>query len=242
MKFCSNCQLEYDDKFSFCQKCGGKLDVKEEKKICSSCGKDILIDDDFCPFCGATLKDKLQTNKTITSVIGKSPKGDEGKYRNSTSIHLSESKNKNITKGIPKTMVLAAFVILLVLGGILISGNVGHWISANKAMYQNVSSTLELGNLRRELGDHGSTLSLDEFNKKVQEYNQLYAERKIYRNEYINYHKILYTNNSIFKDYDALPASFSTRFEALLAEEEVLDNNGTWFHAKKAYEEKMNNN
>ena len=55
MKVCPKCMLEYNDKFSFCQKCGGKLEVKQEKRLCSSCGEEIKTSGAFCPFCGASL-------------------------------------------------------------------------------------------------------------------------------------------------------------------------------------------
>ena len=60
MRICAKCQLEYDDKFTYCQKCGNKLNVKEEKKICSNCGKEIETDGEFCPFCGT----KIEISKT----------------------------------------------------------------------------------------------------------------------------------------------------------------------------------
>ena len=60
MKYCQNCGFEYDDKFSFCQKCGGKLVVKEEKCKCSNCGEELTMESDFCPYCGT----KIEISKT----------------------------------------------------------------------------------------------------------------------------------------------------------------------------------
>ena len=57
MKICSNCNLEYEDKFAFCHKCGSKLQVKIDQSFCPYCGNSIETDGEFCPFCGNTLKD-----------------------------------------------------------------------------------------------------------------------------------------------------------------------------------------
>lgn len=69
MKVCSKCQLEYDDKFAFCQKCGNKLEIKEGKQVCSTCGNVIETDGEFCPYCGTSLitnqSSDVQQNKNV---------------------------------------------------------------------------------------------------------------------------------------------------------------------------------
>lgn len=69
MKICSKCQLKYDEKFTFCQKCGNKLEISEEKPVCTNCGKEIDTDGEFCPYCGTIVVIKKvsdnQQHKTI---------------------------------------------------------------------------------------------------------------------------------------------------------------------------------
>ena len=74
MKYCQNCELEYDDKFSFCKKCGSKLEVKEEKKACSKCGKELSAESGFCPFCGTEVKQNKTNVENSISLDNKSLK------------------------------------------------------------------------------------------------------------------------------------------------------------------------
>ena len=56
LKFCPSCKLDFDDKFSFCDKCGNKLEIKEERPVCPNCGRALSIDAEACSFCGIKLK------------------------------------------------------------------------------------------------------------------------------------------------------------------------------------------
>lgn len=70
MKICPNCQVEYDDKFSFCNQCGSKLQDKVELFFCPFCGNRMETEGAFCPYCGKSLKDKKQSievSKTVNS-------------------------------------------------------------------------------------------------------------------------------------------------------------------------------
>lgn len=70
MKICPSCQVEYDDKFSFCNQCGSKLHEKVELVFCPYCGNRTETEGAFCPYCGKSLKDKKQSievSKTVNS-------------------------------------------------------------------------------------------------------------------------------------------------------------------------------
>ena len=57
MKFCPKCNLEYEDKFTFCHQCGSKLQEKIEQFFCPYCGNKIETDGTFCPYCGNALEE-----------------------------------------------------------------------------------------------------------------------------------------------------------------------------------------
>lgn len=64
MKQCQECGFEMNDEYSFCPKCGKRIDVN---KRCDKCGN--VVDDEavFCGFCGNSLnkivKPKKKCNK-----------------------------------------------------------------------------------------------------------------------------------------------------------------------------------
>lgn len=61
MRFCKNCNTEYETG-KFCKKCGGELVEKvEETLVCPNCGKTLDPGTKFCPECGTkVLLEKLQ--------------------------------------------------------------------------------------------------------------------------------------------------------------------------------------
>ena len=67
MKICPKCQLEYDDKFAFCRKCGGQLLLKQERKTCNKCGHPVETNGTFCPHCGASLIGAKLSNGELVS-------------------------------------------------------------------------------------------------------------------------------------------------------------------------------
>ena len=85
MKVCSKCNLEYDDKFAFCHKCGSKLELKEEKPVCPSCGNEIETDGEFCPYCGTV----LATKNGIAN---------QQHTKSNQVVESSDSKDKTFTK------------------------------------------------------------------------------------------------------------------------------------------------
>lgn len=74
MKICVKCQLEYNDKYTFCQKCGCKLELKEEKNTCSNCGNVIETNGGFCPFCGTAIATNKQNADNASSEVGNTNK------------------------------------------------------------------------------------------------------------------------------------------------------------------------
>ena len=69
MKFCPNCNLEYEAKYAFCNKCGSKLQEKIEHNFCPYCGNKVETDGEYCPFCGNSLKetDAVSVNDNINA-------------------------------------------------------------------------------------------------------------------------------------------------------------------------------
>ena len=63
MRFCPNCNLEFDDRYAFCHQCGDKLQEKIEQNFCPYCGNQIETDGVFCPFCGNSLEESDATPK-----------------------------------------------------------------------------------------------------------------------------------------------------------------------------------
>ena len=65
MKICPKCQLEYDDEFAFCSKCGVPLIVKPQEYFCPTCGKSLGEKfDSFCPYCGQSFENNSHTSST----------------------------------------------------------------------------------------------------------------------------------------------------------------------------------
>ena len=62
MKFCPNCHIECEDKFSFCNQCGSKLQEIIELVFCPFCGNKIETEGDFCPYCGNSLPKESETS------------------------------------------------------------------------------------------------------------------------------------------------------------------------------------
>ena len=63
MKWCGNCNCEYNDDHKFCSQCGSELIDKHKVCYCPSCGKMLGENTDkFCPYCGYQI---VKTNKTI---------------------------------------------------------------------------------------------------------------------------------------------------------------------------------
>lgn len=61
MKFCLKCNLEYNDKYNFCKKCGNSLSVVKSKKqdkvkVCPKCKLQYERNYKFCKKCGTVLK------------------------------------------------------------------------------------------------------------------------------------------------------------------------------------------
>lgn len=85
MKICPKCQLEYNDEFAYCAKCGVSLEIKPQEYFCPTCGK--LLGkkyDSFCPYCGqsfvntnqSSASSEINTN-TVTTVINKTVRKEE---------------------------------------------------------------------------------------------------------------------------------------------------------------------
>lgn len=54
MKSCLKCKCQYEDEYSFCPKCGGKL---VEDNHCPQCNRIIEKGYTFCPYCGCKIRD-----------------------------------------------------------------------------------------------------------------------------------------------------------------------------------------
>ena len=107
MKFCQKCHLEYDNKYSFCQKCGNKL---IDDSHCPQCNELLEMEYLFCPYCGYKLG-KSVSEENLSEVHTKSNHldlnlgndVDAGKDRNLldlsiSNINHSASASKKQTK------------------------------------------------------------------------------------------------------------------------------------------------
>lgn len=65
MKYCPNCQKDFDDEFIFCHYCGEKLQDKNPKLFCPYCGNKIDADDGYCPHCGKDLIGIHESNSRL---------------------------------------------------------------------------------------------------------------------------------------------------------------------------------
>ncbi len=88
MKICTKCQLEFDDKYAFCDKCGGKLQEIIDMVFCPYCGNKIETSGEYCPFCGKLLVD-AEPVKTAYS-----PQG----FDNPKPINITEKADSKVTK------------------------------------------------------------------------------------------------------------------------------------------------
>ena len=65
MRFCPNCNLEYEDKYAFCHHCGSKLQDKAEQIFCPYCGNKVETDGAFCPYCGNSITDEPSVTASV---------------------------------------------------------------------------------------------------------------------------------------------------------------------------------
>lgn len=120
MKFCSNCNLEYDDKYAFCHKCGNKLEVKEDKPVCPNCGKVIEKVAEFCPFCGTAITDTRSIFDSNTNI--NTQKENQSNLKSYKEI-VEEAQNdpertetfESVSKGIGKMLIFCVVIPFLLL-------------------------------------------------------------------------------------------------------------------------------
>lgn len=249
MRICDKCQLEYDDKFTYCQKCGNKLNVKEEKKICSNCGKEIETDGEFCPFCGEIIKGDLSDSviapsheTTVKSHEKKEIKINEIKVSSTQEKLVQTPNNTNKKKSDKKlSMLITIIVIFLVLATSLGFDNIGYFISANQADFYEVTDIIKMGELRRDLFNPPESMTEEEYYKKKDEYRNTRNDRILRESDYKHAHQELVNNKSSLQKFDNLTSyMFNTRKAALKMEESVLNRGGTWIEAQEAYDTVMN--
>ena len=87
MKYCKNCNKEFDEESNFCPFCGSVLSVPEKHvKTCSVCGKELEEETNFCPICGNPL------------TTPKSEIKEDANQESTPPTTQSESDNKEETK------------------------------------------------------------------------------------------------------------------------------------------------
>ena len=69
MKYCTQCNKQFETHGSFCPKCGNKLAEVERTMYCPNCGKQVATGISFCDSCGA----KLDNDSTSTSYMVVNP-------------------------------------------------------------------------------------------------------------------------------------------------------------------------
>ena len=154
MKVCSKCNIEYDDEFMFCYKCGEKLQQKveveeEEEEIeksnieqvfCPYCGKKVDSDSDYCVFCGKILHyyvyDKETDNKSKNVSV---PANDVKKIDNTNDSYVKpkkkilpkneEKEESTIVSGAKFFAYAIGMFVLWFLFKVLIKGGVKAWMA-----------------------------------------------------------------------------------------------------------------
>lgn len=67
MKYCNNCNKEYNDNINFCPICGNQIGTPEEQiKYCPNCGKELNDSEKFCPNCGKSITATVNNYNDIT--------------------------------------------------------------------------------------------------------------------------------------------------------------------------------
>lgn len=150
MKVCSKCNIEYDDEFMFCYKCGEKLQQKVEvveevieksnieQIFCPYCGKKVDSDSDFCGFCGKTLHyhvydeeiDDKSKNVSIPANDVKKIDNTNGQYvkpKKKTQPKSEEKEESTIVSGVKFFAYAIGMFVLWFLFKILIKGGVNAW-------------------------------------------------------------------------------------------------------------------
>lgn len=118
MKKCIKCQLEYDDKYVFCRKCGSKLEKEEEEHICPKCGQIVNTDGEYCPYCGTVITDKKERIEIPIASEESNTKPNVDVQKTKSTVEGSQkNENKSISTEKIVTIVL---VIVVIFGGFLL--------------------------------------------------------------------------------------------------------------------------
>ncbi len=134
MKTCTNCQLDFDDKFLFCNKCGGKLIKKTDNEFCPYCGNKIETEGEFCPYCGNLLDDIGQkpmlsySKNDDSSVFTQSPiealyiNSDAVRSVNTQEIHQNRVDSNTEISQVKEESTFKALIkfILYIIGGFVL--------------------------------------------------------------------------------------------------------------------------
>jgi len=141
MKICLNCNLEYDNKFAFCHRCGRKLQEKIKQNYCPYCGNKIETDGEYCPFCGellidaepkpcisssaleydVSLKTAVQSNFAISTKQSSAQKlvmsQIKSKYANDDADNTSRIEEESTTKSVLKLIlyIVGAFILFFII-------------------------------------------------------------------------------------------------------------------------------
>ena len=101
MKICQHCQLDFDDKYQFCDKCGGKLQEKIDIAFCLYCGNKIETEGKYCPFCGEILVDAEPVDVAQSSIDFENDK--PIKTATQSDIKVSQQQRNNQRQVSPQT-------------------------------------------------------------------------------------------------------------------------------------------
>ncbi len=200
VKFCSNCQLNYYERYSFCQKCGSSLQVKGKEQIILNGEDKTETENGSYQFPENTITD----TKTDDSSFSYSGDTDNIDIVDETESHRATAINI-------KSVIMGIIVLLIISVSVLNLDNTINWFNANKAMAFNVFYTTKLRDLRRDY-ETTSGLSPEKRKEIVDGLIEYEYERDIAADEYKDCHQVLVNNDSILKDYDKLVVLFSGFF------------------------------
>ena len=96
MKFCGNCNREYDDNLNFCSKCGKALLIRPQEYFCPTCGKSLGESfDRFCPYCGCQFGQVQETRSNVNYNTQNNTMNTESVVHTNKSYKTTTQQNSN---------------------------------------------------------------------------------------------------------------------------------------------------
>ena len=115
MKSCLNCNIEIDDKFTFCPQCGSILQEIVEANFCPYCGNQIETEGVFCPYCGNSISDDYSNSMASPITTGQYNTKTDGQNNSAHNTSHSIPKEQKTEEGLSFSSIIK--YILYLIGG-----------------------------------------------------------------------------------------------------------------------------